>query len=172
MSEPREISQTEMAQRLRNEPAGTFTITNPRSGESRTFDLKDLDYDAYIEFCDLARPIIGAVAGGLAIDSTGGEVKLKFDPMGLDFEQLLSLAGKELPRMVWVCCRMSDPKIKIEEIKRLAGRPHVLLEVVLLQIKHNEIVKEFADFFPRLAKALENLAPEAQALATPMTPTE
>jgi hypothetical protein len=73
--------------------------------------------------------------------------------------------------MFWVCCRMSDPKIKIEDVKRLAGRPHVLLEIVLLQIKHNEIVKEFADFFPRIAKALETLAPEASALAAPMTTT-
>lgn len=173
MSEAREITQTEMAQHLRNEAAGTFSITNPRTKESRTFELKDLDYDAYIEFCDLARPIISAVAGGLDINSEGGEIKLGFNPMGLDYEQLLALAGKELPRMVWVCCRMTDPKIKIEDVKRLAGRPHVLLEIVLMQIKHNEIVKEFADFFPRLAKALEGLAPEAQALTTPMAaPTE
>jgi hypothetical protein len=161
-----ELTTSDISRALRNEPLATFTLAHPRTGESRTFDLKDLDYDSYIEFCDLARPIITAVSGALDIKSDGGEVKLGFDPMGLDFGELLKLAGKELPRMVWLCCKMSDPKIKVEDVKRLAHRPHVLLEIVLMQIKHNEIVKEFADFFPRIAKALEELAPAAAEATT------
>jgi hypothetical protein len=163
------LTTSDIARALRNEPAGTFTLSNPRTGESKTFDLLDLDYDSYIEFCDLARPIIGAVSGALSMNSDGGEVKLGFDPLGLDFGELLKLAGKELPRMVWLCCKLSDPKIKVDDIKRLAHRPHVLLEVVLMQIKHNGIVQEFADFFPRIAKALEELAPPV--LETPMVAT-
>jgi hypothetical protein len=155
------LSTTEIHRAQRNEPVGTFTLTNPKTKESREFELMDLDYDSYIEFMDLARPIITSVYNSFALENSGGEIKLGFDPMGLDFQELLKLSGNELPKMAWLCCRMSDPKIKIADVKRLGHRPHLLLEVVLMQIKHNQIVQEFADFFPRIAKAIEDLAPKA-----------
>lgn len=152
---------------MRNEPRGTFTLGNERLGV-REFDIKDLSYDDYIEFCDLARPIITSVSESLEVTQDNGQLDLQFNFVNLDFEKILKLAQKELPRMAWICCRQSDPKIKIEEVKRLAHRPQAMLEVVLAQIKHNEMVKEFADFFPRIASALNELMPEAREAITPI----
>jgi hypothetical protein len=153
------LTVSDIARARRNEPVGTFTLSNPRTGESKTFEMMDLDYDAYIEFCELARPIISECYNAFNVSNEGGELKLGFDPMSLDFGAILKLAGKELPKMAWLCCKMSEPKIKIDEVKRLGHRPQALLEVVLMQIKHNQIVQEFADFFPRLGKAIEELLP-------------
>jgi hypothetical protein len=169
-----EITTSEKMRAMRNEPVAEFTLANPVTGESRSFELKDLDYDGYLEFMDLARPIMTACYNAMSVQSEGGEFKLGLDPSGLDFAELIKLAGKELPRMVWLCCRMTDPKIKVEDVKRLAHRPHVLLEVVLMQIKHNKIVQDFQDFFPRIAQALEALAPAMTTTteATDSTPKE
>lgn len=156
----------------RNDAVATFTLANPTTGESKEFELKDLDYDSYIEFMDLARPIISAVYNSFAVENDGGQIGLGFNPVGLDFQELIKLAGKELPKMAWLCCRMSDPKIKLDEVKRLGHRPHNLLMVVLNQIKHNQIVQEFADFFPQIAKAIEDLAPKATANETTTDTTE
>jgi hypothetical protein len=165
------LSTSDIGRALRNDGVASFALTNERTGESRTFERKDLGYDEYIEFCELARPIIAAVSGAMDINSVGGEVQIGFNPIGLDYGELLKLAGKELPKMAWLCCHASDPKIKVDDIKRLGRRPLVLLEVVLAQIQHNQIVQEFADFFPRIAKALENLAPQASQAMTPVPAT-
>jgi hypothetical protein len=160
------LTEEQIHRAARNEAVGTFRLTHPKTGEFKEFELEDLDYDSYIEFCELARPIVSSVYNAFSINSEAGEVKLGFDPTSVDFSELLRLAGKELPKMAWLCCRLSDPKIKIEEVKRLAHRPHAMLEVVMMQIKHNQIVQEFADFFPRIAKAIEDLAPPAMTTTT------
>lgn len=165
-----EITPTQVANAARNdyqtEEGHSFTLGD------RQFEIKDLDYDSYIEFCNLARPIIAAVSGALELSdgkNNNGEMGLSFNPATMDFDQLIGLAGKELPRMAHICCRQSDPKIKVDEVKRLARRPHFLLEAVLLQVKHNQLVKEFADFFPRIAAAMNDLVPTAQEAMTPTT---
>jgi hypothetical protein len=129
----------------------------------RTFPVKDLSYDDYIEFVRLARPIItGAVAG---FDLMSGD----FNPMAIDYEDLLSLAGKELPKMAWLCCRASDAKITIDQVKALARRPYPLIDVVLVQVKHNQMVAELKDFFPVVVKRLMELAPEVQGAMESVT---
>lgn len=157
-----QLSATTIAQAVRNEPSATFLLGD------RTFDIKDLDYDSYIEFCDLARPIITSVADSLEVNNEGGKLDLQFNFLNIDSANLIKLAGKELPRMAWICCKQSDPKIKIEDVKRLGRRPLVMLEVVLKQVKHNEMVKEFADFFPRIASALTELMPAAKEAMEPI----
>lgn len=135
----------------------------------RQFDLKDLAYDDYLEFIDLARPIIESVADSLNVvaDNAGGS-EVKLDPLGLDFQKLIKLAGHELPRMAWICCKQSDPKISIADVKRLARRPYPLLEVVLLQVQHNKLIEELQDFFPRLGKIVGEMVPEAKAAVEPV----
>jgi hypothetical protein len=169
------LDATTIGKAVRNEPSSEFTLTNSHTKESKTFTIQDLDYDSYCEFCDLARPIIASVAGAIDMGtSPTGEMKLQFNAAGINYETLIKLAGKELPRMAWLCCKQSDPRIKLEDVKRLARRPMVMLEIVLKQIKQNEIVKEFADFFPRIAGALQELLPDATEALTPATtpPTE
>lgn len=168
-----DLSQSEISRAARNEPVGSFTLKNTHTGEEREFELKDLEYDSYIEFVDLARPIIAAVAGAVQSRDNHGEFQLAFDPAGIDFGELIRLAGKELPRMALIVCRQSDPKIKLDDVKRLGRRPMQLLEIVLQQIKQNQIVQEFSDFFPRIATALQELLPAAQSAMTPVqAPTE
>lgn len=163
-----DLTASEISRGARNEPVGSFTLTNSHTGEQREFDLKDLEYDSYIEFVDLARPIITAVAGAVQSKDNHGEFQLAFNPIGIDFGELIRLAGKELPRMALIVCRQSDPKIKLEDVKRIGRRPMQLLEIVLMQIKQNQIVQEFADFFPRIATALQELLPAAQGAMTPV----
>lgn len=160
------LTTSTIMQAARNEAAGTFTLSNP-SGESKTFEIKHLSYDAYIEFCELARPILTTMSGALALDMSNGEFGLKFNPLNIDYEQVIKLAGKELPRMAWLCCKQSDPKITIDEVKRLGHRPQNLIAVVLQQVKHNDMVKEFADFFPQIVGQLTDLLPAAQEAVAP-----
>lgn len=163
------IDQAELSRATHNDPASLFTLSNANTGESREFEIKDLEYDAYIQFVDLARPILAAVAGIVETADEGGEFKVRFNPTKIDFGELIKLAGSELPQMAHIICRQSDPKIRLEDVKRLGRRPHVLLEVVLQQIKQNGIVTEFADFFPRIAEAVKDLMPQVQ---TAMVPAE
>lgn len=137
---------------------------------ARTFEMKDLDYDSYIEFLELSRPLIAAVGTAIELKSDNGEMGLAFNPMALDYENLIRMAGKDLPKMAQICLRQSDPSIKVDEIKRLARRPHVLVEIVLKQVKHNGIVQEFADFFQRMGAAITDLMPPT--MTTPPTTSE
>jgi hypothetical protein len=170
------LSQTEITQAVRNEAAGTFTLENPITKASRTFELKHLSYDAYLEFCELAHPILSTLSGALDMGNKGGEFKLEFNPLNIDYKTVLKLAGKELPRMVLLCCKQTDPRITLEEVKELGHRPQQLVQVVLKQIKHNEMVKEIADSFPQIVEQLTALLPAAQEAIAPIpaetAPTE
>lgn len=160
-------SPEEIHNAVRNEHHKHFVLGD------REFPIKDLAYDDYLEFIDLARPIIESVADSLNVvgDGAGGS-EVKLDPLGLDFQKLIKLAGHELPRMAWICCKQSDPKIAIADVKRLAKRPFPLIEVVLIQVQHNKLIEEFQDFFPRLGKIVGEMVPEAQAAveAVPTAP--
>lgn len=162
------LTTSQIADAVRNDyPDKSFKLGN------REFPIHDLDYDSYIEFMELARPIIVSLAN--TITPVMKDQKLDFDLNygKLDFGSLIKLAGNELPRMAHICCRQSDPKVSIADVKRLARRPHNLIEVVLLQVKHNELVKEFADFFPRLKESVLGLAPDtAEMTEQPSTTTE
>lgn len=166
MSEPTKEQIYDVA---RNEHHKTFKL-----GE-REFPIKDLDYDSYLEFMELSYPIIQAVTDSLELTSSNGEPDVAFNPATFDVGKIIKLAGSNLPRMTWLCCKQSDPAITIPEVKRLARRPHVMIQVVFEQIKHNKLVEEIRDFFQSMAPAVRSLAPEAAALATPVPvirPTE
>lgn len=170
MSEP-VLATSDLVNAVKNRNYGEFTLENTVTGESRTFEIRDLPYDDYLDFCSKARPIITAVSGSIniaSIDNVDGKdaARFDFDPLKLDFGQLIALSGKELPYMAWLCCRQSDASITEREVKRLARRPIALLHVVLMQIKHNALVEEFVSFFQqKIAPALEGLMPEASAAA-------
>lgn len=160
--EPR-LSPTLIHNAVRNEHGKSFTLGD------REFPVKDLSYDDYLEFVDLARPIIEQVTSALEIHGVDGDPQIDLNPINLDYKQLIKLAGHELPRMAWICCKQSDPKISIADVKRLGRRPMHLLEVIMLQVKHNELVKEFQDFFPRLAKVVGEMVPDVKQAVMPST---
>lgn len=160
LSPDTKLTATDIHNAVRNEyPGQSFMLGD------REFPIKSLAYDDYLEFVDLARPIVEAVANSLELQSESGDPSIGFNPVNLDFKQLIKLAGTELPRMAWICCKQSDPKISINDVKRLARRPFPLIEIVLLQVKHNELVKEFQSFFPRLGKIIGELVPQVEVAA-------
>jgi hypothetical protein len=150
---------------FRNEHHKFFTLG------TREFPVKDLGYDDYIEFVRLSKPLLTVMASTMELTPKDGDLTLDFDPTKLDMDVLLDVAGDDLPKMAWICCRQSDPKIALSEVKALARRPWAMLQVVLQQVKQNDLVKEFADFFPHLAKSVEDLIPQATAAMTPSTPS-
>lgn len=150
-----------------------FKVGKPGSPEYREFPIKDLDYKSYIAFCRVAKPIIEAAAGALKVGmDDAGQVAVNFDPFGIDFEALMDLAEKDLPHMAWLCLKQSDPKLTVAKVEEMLPRPQLMLEIVLQQVKQNNLVKEFADFFPRLMTSLSSLIPDVQAVVNPTSTTE
>lgn len=151
-----EITDIKIANAARNEYDASFVLGG------RTFPIKDLGYDDYIEFIKLSKPVVEAVLGAVSVATDEhGEAQVNLEPTGVDFDALIDMAGTNLPRLAWMCCRQSDTRITVDEVKRLARRPMELMDVVLAQIKHNQIVEELAKFFPRLVTSLTTLAPSS-----------
>jgi hypothetical protein len=136
-----------------NLPAGQFQL-----GE-RVFEIHDLSYDAYIAFIAYLTPLIEHVvqkiAGGQGVSIPGIELNNSL----FSASNILSLCSKELPEMVHLMCLESDPDITIAEVKKLAKRPTVLVTAIMKQIKQNEMIKDFADFFAQVLSVLKPLAP-------------
>src|SRR3954469_18573633 len=78
---------------------------------ARTFSVRDLGYFDYIEFVGLVKPLVTVAAGALEMGAKDGEMKVDFNPSNLDFDQIIKLCGKELPKMAGIVCRQTDSKI-------------------------------------------------------------
>ena len=144
---------------------------------SRTFELKHLAYDDYMKFVKLAQPLIETIAQMAGEDLSGGVTQIAFNAMALDFDTVIKLSGDNLPQLAWLALKASDPKIKPEEVKALAVEsnpgcpPMAMAEVVLVQVKHNQMIKGFVDFFQRLATRVADLMPEVTQAMTPVPAT-
>lgn len=160
MSE-KQITDLDKVQAAQNEWGKTFKLGD------QEFELKDLPYFDYIEFMQLAKPIISVAAGALDLGNENGEIKVDFNPAGLDFDQIIALCGKELPRMGQIICKQSQPKIKAEEVAMLAHRPQRLIEIVLMQIMHNGMIQEFGSFFTRLTAMVSVMMPDLVKTTAP-----
>jgi hypothetical protein len=117
----------------------------------REFPILDLPYDDYVEFIEAFTPIIDMITnsqrGIPEIPGIGlGE------PQSFSVRDVFKFCGKELPRLVHIICRQSDKAITVEDIKLLAKTPFQLAEIVVMQIERNRMIKDFADFFPRILR--------------------
>jgi hypothetical protein len=162
MDTTRQLTEEDKYKAATNSGYGTFTLG------TREFEIKDLEYDDYLEFCRMAQPIIKAVANAVEPKIEGGRISTQLNPAGIDFDVLIELAGKQLVKMAMICCRQSEPKITEKEVKKLGRRPQNLLEVVLLQIHHNGLVQEFVDFFQRMSSRVAEMMPAAQEAMMPV----
>ena len=162
----RTLTESQIADAVRNDyPEASFTLG--QSEAARTFPIKDLSYDAYIEFLKVGKPILDLVIGAITVTTDeNGDSQIAFNKEAVDLDLVIEMAGTSLPRLAHLCCKQSDPKITVDQVKALARRPMDLLDVVLKQVKHNQLVQEFADFFPRLVTSLSQLAPESTTAAT------
>jgi hypothetical protein len=166
MSESNAPTREDVFNAVRNEyPDKSFVLGD------RVFPVKDLSYDAYVEFMELSRPILTMLVDSLELKNQNGEVDVEFNPAGFDVEKLIKLAGNELPRMAWLCCKQSDPNISIQDVKKLARRPQTMVQVVLAQVKHNDLAREFADFFKQIVGQIQELVPAAAEVVAPVSMT-
>lgn len=148
------LTQRDVTRAAVNLPAGQFAL-----GE-RIFDIHDLSYDSYIAFIAYLTPLIEHVvqkiAGGQGVVIPGIDLSTSL----FSATNILSLCGKELPEMVQLMCKESDPTITVEEVKALAKRPTVLVSAIIKQIKQNEMIKDFADFFAQVLSVMKPLTPD------------
>lgn len=155
------LTEQQVISGAKNEWGKEFTLG------SKTFEVKDLGYFDYIEFIQLAKPLVSVAASALEMGAKDGEMKVDFNPANLDFDQIIKLCGKELPRLAGIVCRQSEPKITDKQVAELAHRPQRLVEVVLLQVMHNNMIQEFGAFFQRLTGMVTSLVPDMAKVAAP-----
>jgi hypothetical protein len=155
------LTEQEVIAGAKNEWQKEFTLG------AKTFEVKDLGYFDYIEFIGLAKPLVTVAASALEMGTKDGEMKVEFNPANLDLDQIIKLCGKELPRMAGIVCRQSMPKISDKEVAELARRPQRLVEIVLLQVMHNNMIQEFGTFFQRLTGMVTSLVPDMAKVAAP-----
>lgn len=132
-----------------NLPAGTFTLGD------RTFEIKDLPYDDYIAFVGYISPLIDTLINRVAVKNALGLPGIDIDPTQLNTLHVLSMCKDTLPKMVTLMCNQTDKDVTEAEVKRLAGRPTVLANAVMLQMHQNGIIKDFTDFFGQMVKTLK-----------------
>src|SRR6185312_10862269 len=142
---PTTLNAAEIARAVTNDPAlalDSFTLGDVE------YKLVDLPYDDYIVFVSLLEPLINTFVKGAAgkrgISLNGLEVASSSE---MTVSSLLTYCHASLPQMVQVICRQTDPAITTDAIKVAGKTPFRLAEIVLKQIIHNNIIKDFASFF-------------------------
>jgi hypothetical protein len=161
MSETTALPQESMIAAAQNEWGKKFKLGD------REFEIKDLPYFDYLEFIQLSKPLVTIAAGALNMGNKNGELTVDFDPQLLDFDQIIKVCGKELPRIGQIVCRQTVPNIKSDEVAILAHRPQRLIEIGLLQILHNNMIQEFGSFFQRLMTMTTVMLPDLARAAAP-----
>jgi hypothetical protein len=123
----------------------TFTLGD------RTFPLKDLTYDQYNKFLLLIAPLADGLIGRIGDKAKSQELGIE----GLDISlfsvsDILSYCGNVLPELALIAVQATDPNMTVEQVKNLGKTPFKLAEIVMLQLVHNNTIKDFADFFARI----------------------
>lgn len=136
-----------------NLPANEFLLGD------RTFYIKDLPYDSYIAFISYLTPLVEAVVSRMVGNSGVSIPGIELQSSAFSAAKVLQLCAKELPEMVRLICRETDPDITVETIKELAKKPTALVAIVLKQIDQNGIIKDFADFFGQVVAVMKPLIP-------------
>jgi len=153
-------------------------MTNDAALSERSFDLGgrefkvvDLAYDDYVKFLALLQPLLESVATKIAaykgLVPTADAADTPITAAGV-----LKYCVKELPELVCIVCRATDPTVTVDEVKALGKNPFKLAGVVLTQIDHNKIIKDIGDFFVQMLPLLKVAMPMLGAApTTPGTPS-
>lgn len=131
-----------------NAPADTFVLGD------KTFEIKDLPYDDYLQFVGLVSPLIDVLVNRVKTQMSATIPGIDLDTTKFNAAQIIQFCGSTLPEMVHIICRQTDPDITVDEIKRLAGRPTVLANIVMQQMIQNGIIQDFTDFFGQMVRTL------------------
>lgn len=140
------LTKQEVTRAALNEPSRTtFTL-----GE-RTFPLKDLSYDQYTKFLTLLSPLADGLMSRIGERVAASQIGIEsLDTSMFSVKDLFDFCGEQLPHLVLIMCQSSDPSVTLEQVKDMGRTPFKLAECVVLQMLHNNIIKDFSDFFGRM----------------------
>lgn len=154
---PATLTKVEVIRAASNDP---LLSTDKFTLGDREFTLLDLGYDDYMKFLTLFAPLFDGIFKNVAQKQAAKETGLP----GLDTPSLsdvpittiITYCADNLPQLAHIVCKQSDPKITVEEVKTLAKTPMKMVEIIMLQIKRNNIIKDFADFFQQILPLVMN----------------
>jgi hypothetical protein len=135
-------------QRFANLPVDKFVLGD------REFDIKDLPYDSYIAFVSHLAPLIEVLVkkmSGTQVSIPG----INLESSAFSTDKIILLCKDTLPEMVQLMCKETDPDITVADVKALAKRPTVLANAVIRQVKQNEMIQDFTDFFAQVVSAVK-----------------
>lgn len=144
------ITPEELVRAAINLPADQFKLGD------RTFNIVDLPYDDYLEFTTNLAPFIEKVSSSLLSKFNVPNPDLVTTPE-FNTSSIIASIGHNLPKLVQIICRQTDPFITTDDIKELAKKPTALIEPVIKQIKQNDMINDLASFF---AQGMEILIPK------------
>jgi hypothetical protein len=111
----------------------------------KKYKIVHLKYDDYILFLTLLAPLLEVAFSQMQLTTT---------PVNLDVLKVISMCGTNLPQLGQIVLSQTQSEITIEEVKALCPTPFKMAELVLLQVKHNEMIKDFGSFFPQLTEMM------------------
>ena len=148
----KKIAETELPT-LSKEEIVRAALNNPELSNNqfqlgdKTYTIVDLSYDDYMVFISMLQPVIDQLMKGAAgrqgINLNGVDVA----PTSLSTSNIITYCSDNLPRMVQIICRATEPEITIEQIKKDAKNPFKLADIVLQQVIQNNMIRDFATFF-------------------------
>ena len=129
----------------------TFGATNsPVLSETKVvlgtkeYKLVHLPYRDYVQFICLIEPAIkGFFSGSILIEDT------------LEASSIIRPLLDVLPELVWLCLKQTDPSITVEQIMKYGKTPTALANIVIAQIKHNNMIQDFSDFFKQATQLVK-----------------
>jgi hypothetical protein len=139
------VSQHEMVRAALNAPE--LSEREFKLGD-KVYKVIDLEYDDYLMFVELLTPLFEMLQNRANEAISVPDIALTPEA-GLDFKAVLKYCKNDLPELVRIICRQTDPDITVEQIKK-AGNPIKLANIVLQQILQNNMIQEFADFFVQM----------------------
>jgi hypothetical protein len=138
------LTEKDKVRGMTNDPSLSENTITLGTGEfKRDFKILDLEYDDYVTFLSYLQPLMEVALGklasfqGIAIPQTSE----------INAASLLAYCANDLPEMVRIVCKGTDPDITTTEIKKLVKNPFKMASIVLEQINHNKMIKDFSDFF-------------------------
>lgn len=119
----------------------------------QTFKIVHLPYDDYVTFLGYLQPFLSAMVLGKSkeqkVSIPGINLGVGASPLAL-----VEFCSNELPEMVRLIVKQTDPTVTVKTIKELAGTPFVLAGIVFQQLVRNQMIADFASFFKQMMPLL------------------
>lgn len=124
----------------------------------REFKIVDLPYDDYTRFLSYIAPLMEHIVKKMVLSQAAGLALpdgIALEPTSFTAFDLLKVCTDNLPQMAQLVCKQTDPFITVEDVKKLAGKPMPLADIIIRQIVQNGMIGDFKDFFERMISMLK-----------------